>query len=833
MGTLNLEECGYQYYTQPRSSARASFGRILSDITLHPNGKLYTISTIDDQFGIALYEFDLIQVTLSQPIKVFPLEGVNSLTCDQDGTFYFGFDKLYSYSLETDEFRSHGKLPGDKELAGDLVFYDGQLYGGVLVSSYQRQSEILQINIDSPEESETYMALPDSLLIVGLTKQWDVDCEGTFVIGNSFTSKDDLTQVYHIDLPNRQIQEICQLDLPDHSIIWGLTSSDEFRNNCRLRLDLDRNNSTGRLLDHFQIDSFCTVNFPIADVDISIQSDFERIDSLTITITDGIQHPGQEVLFIPNLEQFIVTGRGSDKLVLINNGNAQLADFEAAISQVRFQIQAVPADNGERQIDCLLYAEGTVSDPAKAFIQVTLGQSASAGEDAYVEACDNIMGINLFEKLGGNPRGRGYWSPPLFDGNRFSGIHDTSGVYHYIVQEGNCPPDSAAVSVLKHEALPIGISGTNQLFDTITTCPGDTIFWDITHPDAIAYFWIDLYNQPVRPLTEPGRYFVDVVDKFNCSWFARTTLIHEAIEVSEIVSLCDDEVFPWNGELIQKDTSLCAVYQTLAGCDSTHCFQIEFNPNYQQNESWTFCEGEVREIQGVTISRDTSFCTQYLTRTGCDSTICTSVSFQAPIENIISVERCEGESYLLGDQILTASGDYRATLMTANGCDSLVELALQFSPHVVSSIDTLIYEDEQISIGNESFTATGQYEVLLSTEAGCDSLIVLDLEVAPLPSSNFFTPTLISPRNSQWGNVFTIYTRLERPAVIKQLHIYDVQGRLVFKRDNTMVGDESQAWRGISSRDSPSSAALYFFTATVEDHFGNIHYLKNKFLVVE
>lgn len=833
LGTFNIESCTYEYYTYPGSNTRVSYERSFPDIALHPDGKLYTISSIEEEFGLAIYELDLVRQRVGTRIKVLPIEKVSSLVCDQDGIFYFGYRQLHSYDPKKDVFKTYGFLPPGKRLAGDLAFYNGQLYGGVQESSNPYNGEILKIQIAAPQSSETYIDLPDSLIVVGLTNRWSLDCQSTFLIGNSFSRTEDLTQVYTIDIPNQQIEEICVVDLPGSSVFWGLTSSDEFRTNCSLQLDLDRNNSSGRLLDHFQIDSFCTVDFTIADVDLSIKSDYDQLDSMTIEVAEGVRHPGQEVLFIPTDNNLTIYGRGSTKLILVNNGNAEVEDFEAAISKVRFQLQATPAINGERQINCLLYAAGLASDTAKAFIQVTLAESPSAGQDTYVEACDKGPNITLFNEIGGNPRAGGYWSPPLFqNGQLFNAYNDTSGIYHYIVQEGNCPADSAAITVFKREAPPIGILGSNQLTETVTTCPGDTLVWDVSIPNALEYFWIDNYQGAVRPLVEERQYIVEVIDEFNCAWLGITTVVHENIETIETVPLCNDEVFPWKGIVIENDTLLCEIFQTTAGCDSTHCFQITFQPNFQRNESWRFCEGEERDIQGLLISRDTSFCTTYLASNGCDSIICSTVIFEAAIENSISINLCEGDAYFLGNQILTETGNYEALLSTSNGCDSLILLSLQVNPNVTHNLDTFIYEGEELVLGNKSFKSSGQYEVLLHTQEGCDSLVVLNLEVEPLPPMHFFTPTLINPNNQGWGKVFTIYSRLERQATIKQLVIYDAQGRLVFKTQNIAVGDESQAWRGINPTEPPGPSAVYFFTATVEDHFGRQHHLANKLILI-
>lgn len=57
---------------------------------------------------------------------------------------------------------------------------------------------------------------------------------------------------------------------------------------------------------------------------------------------------------------------------------------------------------------------------------------------------------------------------------------------------------------------------------------------------------------------------------------------------------------------------------------------------------------------------------------------------------------------------------------------------------VCSSITTTINEDicegESITIGNETYTETGMYDQTYTTNIGCDSIVMIDLQVNPLPS---------------------------------------------------------------------------------------------------
>ena len=84
-----------------------------------------------------------------------------------------------------------------------------------------------------------------------------------------------------------------------------------------------------------------------------------------------------------------------------------------------------------------------------ATVNVTLTESADAGQDASVLLCINDDSTNLFTVLGGTPDIGGTWSPPLLGGpGIFDPNIDTEGNYTYtVLGAGVCPDVSAVVSV--------------------------------------------------------------------------------------------------------------------------------------------------------------------------------------------------------------------------------------------------------------------------------------------------------------------------------------------------------------------------------------------------
>lgn len=105
----------------------------------------------------------------------------------------------------------------------------------------------------------------------------------------------------------------------------------------------------------------------------------------------------------------------------------------------------------------------------------------------------------------------------------------------------------------------------------------------------------------------------------------------------------------------------------------------------------------------------------------------------------LSIQQCVGVPYVYSytasdnsqvDTTLTETGMYDFTLKSKlTGCDSLVTINLLVLDTLWTYIDTLIMKGDTLQVGNQLFTKTGEYKISLQSEAGCDSIVVLNLTV--------------------------------------------------------------------------------------------------------
>ncbi len=843
LGVYYLDNCSFSDINGRINRRNWSDGHF-SDIALHPDGRLFATTGATPTYY--LVEIDVISKNILDTLAEVPGPAATSLLCGPSGIFYTGYGNMYSYKIGNEEMTFLGGVPGGI-LFGDLVFLNGALYGatGPPNSNSETPGAVYRFNLTDLSQSERVVVLPEDVFFLAMTVVWDEECKEQKIIGNDAVPGEFgrfTNTLYEVDLESGQITPLCeQIDFGTVSSerIWGLTSPDEFRTNCRLQLDLDVNDNSGRLIDHFLLDSLCTTVFPIADDDVRALSMDGPLDSIVVEVVGGIQHLGEEYLEVDSVPLFEVKGLGSTRLSLHNRGQAQLSDVEEAVHRVRFHIAAEQPLSGERKLFTRLYVNGEASDPAKSFIRANYDERPSAGEDAYVELCE-YKARNLFNELGGAPRPTGRWEPAFFDQrmpNFFNSWHDPPGIYHYIVQEGGCVADTAEVEVVVFPDP--NISATDDPLDKpiINICQGDSLVWDPTFEGGHSYNWGDIGSEEIiRAIKEEGHYSVEAYDSHNCHWFASAyinVLEEESVRTDEKILHCLAEPYQWQGQAVTRDTTICEVYPRVNGCDSTHCVTIDIQPPLVRNNSITSCNNRPITYNNVVYEQDTILCDTLLSAAGCDSLRCVQLIFYDRSESRRVEEICRGESVRIGGKLYSESGLYGDTVQLANGCDSFALTELVVHPTYEIHLDSTIKPGQEVAIGDQRFAFPGRWQVLLESREGCDSLVVLDLEVDSTSSvvdlaasAEYYAPTILSRAE---GTTFTLFSRSNSAAGrIELLEIVNLWGQPVFRAENIPVGDPVQGWRpGLAE------SGLYLFRARMKAEGKEPQVLVGRLVVME
>jgi type 1 glutamine amidotransferase len=152
-------------------------------------------------------------------------------------------------------------------------------------------------------------------------------------------------------------------------------------------------------------------------------------------------------------------------------------------------------------------------------------------------------------------------------------------------------------------------------------------------------------------------------------------------------------------------------------------------PSDMVEQDASICEGESYAFGHELLSEAGEYSLTLQNAQDCDSTIQLTLDVFPPDLTQISASICEGENHAFGDEQLTEAGEYSLTLQNAQGCDSTIQLTLDVFPPDLTQISAAICEGESYALGEELLTEAGEYSLTLQNTQGCDSTIQLTLEI--------------------------------------------------------------------------------------------------------
>jgi len=222
------------------------------------------------------------------------------------------------------------------------------------------------------------------------------------------------------------------------------------------------------------------------------------------------------------------------------------------------------------------------------------------------------------------------------------------------------------------------------------------------------------------------------------------------VHLTPVVTICEGDSYSGYGF---NNLTTAGSHQTTLpeehGCDTVVELTLIVNPIYNDTIAASICKGGVYGDYGFVVRTSTlSPGTYYYTKNllssqGCDSVVVLALTVNPILTTTIQADICKGVPYLengFGIATNTLSvglHTFTRNLYTVDGCDSVVTLELTVNPSYTTVVyDTIVQGDVYTQNGFSGLTAPGTYVQTLLTQHGCDSVITLHLSVL---SSNMIT----------------------------------------------------------------------------------------------
>lgn len=216
------------------------------------------------------------------------------------------------------------------------------------------------------------------------------------------------------------------------------------------------------------------------------------------------------------------------------------------------------------------------------------------------------------------------------------------------------------------------------------------------------------------------------VNGCDSSFVINLSVIDEELETLDF-SICNGQTIEVNGESYNSPGQFTQSFTAQNGCDSTLLIVIELESLITSNLNEMICEGDDLEVNGVLYNLTGTYDQSFITSEGCDSLLVINLVVINDTDDMVSFSFCEGEDFMLNGQVYTAPGNYEQILDSSNGCDSILMVQLTQIPISTSEVDASFCEGESYVLNGETFIMPGLYTQRLTASSGCDSLITLTL----------------------------------------------------------------------------------------------------------
>ena len=201
-------------------------------------------------------------------------------------------------------------------------------------------------------------------------------------------------------------------------------------------------------------------------------------------------------------------------------------------------------------------------------------------------------------------------------------------------------------------------------------------------------------------------------------------------------SVCDNETYLYNGNVLAPGSTNSFVFQNAQGCDSTVAVTVLGLPTYEVFLDLSACEGETVVYDGNAILAGQSVDLPYQTFNGCDSIIhVTVLSLPPGPDTQLGFSVCPGETYNYQGNLLPAGTVQDFIYQNTAGCDSVVTVT-------VTALQTSATLLEPALCPGETYTHDGT--VLLPGQSaqftytnfvGCDSVLTINAIALPQPAT--------------------------------------------------------------------------------------------------
>ena len=303
----------------------------------------------------------------------------------------------------------------------------------------------------------------------------------------------------------------------------------------------------------------------------------------------------------------------------------------------------------------------------------------------------------------------------ILEGNSYVFYGDTldsTGTYtHYARTPEGC--DSTTVLELT----------VHQLVDTVVTvCSSE-----------LPYIWHNHWSGLEEKFYTAGTYRNDTMVNKGRLYYGVQLIVTEPTSTTIYREICEGDKYNFNNRLLEFAGEYRDTIKNGDGCDSVIVLHLNVLSKYYHTVTASIYEGDSVLFQGQYFKEAGAYPFRFTSSFGCDSVVELQLSVNRLYEDSVAV--CSNElPYLWHGKTIYESGVYRDTILNTEGKETVVGVKVNVLPifRATEPINVTICEGDYYKFGRNILTEQGSYYDTLTAANGCDSIVMLALRVIPV-----------------------------------------------------------------------------------------------------
>ena len=233
------------------------------------------------------------------------------------------------------------------------------------------------------------------------------------------------------------------------------------------------------------------------------------------------------------------------------------------------------------------------------------------------------------------------------------------------------------------------------------------------------------------------------------------TLQLDALEVPEIElteTICEGDNYQIGDSTYTESGGYLHILSADNGCDSIVQLDLTVLDTFQRSFAAVSCSGDSYIWNNITYDQAGTYQQILESENGCDSTVTLNLAMINALQTNLDESICAGTAYQVDTSFYTESGVYIDTLISSDGCDSIVHLQLMVQENLEGSESATFCEGEIHYWNGTPYTEEGTYVDTLQGPAGCDSIVTLYLSELTAVSFSF-ADAFCENRTYEWNGV--------------------------------------------------------------------------------